>query len=178
MSFMTSSRVVASPVVTPRGVATAPTAFAAPAVTYAAAPSYGSAPTTYVAPQSAASVFSVPQAPVACPMSLVGAQDAPWGGGCPWQTDKSAFKQFVKLAIEVPSSKERKELYGFLSECFLDADGDRDGLVGVDEFDFLIEKAASLPRRFGMAPSWVECYGDVAHRQQARGQMFAQMDKH
>lgn len=182
MSFITSSRVVASPAVTPRGVAITP--FVAPSVTYAApptyaaAPSYGSAPaapTTYVAPASAASVFSVPQG---CPMSLVGQQDAPWGGGCPWQVDKTAFKQFVKLAIEVPSSKERKELYGFLSECFLDADGDRDGLVGVDEFDFLIEKAASLPRRFGMAPSWVECYGDVAHRQQARGQMFAQMDKH
>lgn len=111
-------------------------------------------------------------------MKQVSKENAPWGGGCPWQYDKTAFKQFVKTAIDVPASKERKELYGYLSECFLDADGDRDGLVGVDEFDFLIEKAATLPRRFGMAPSWAECYGDVAHRQQARMQMFTQMDKH
>lgn len=80
--------------------------------------------------------------------------------------------------MEVPSSKERKELYGYLSECFLDSDGDRDGLVGMEEFDFLVEKAAVMPRRFGLAPNWVECYGDVAHRQQARQEMFNQMDKH
>jgi len=117
--------------------------------------------------------------PAGCPMSLVGSQEnAPWGGGCPWQYDKTAFKEFCKKAIDDPRSKERKELYGYLAECFLDADGDRDGLVGPDEFDFLIEKAATLPRRFGMAPSWAEIYGDVAHRQQARTQMFTQMDKH
>lgn len=111
-------------------------------------------------------------------MKQISPDTAPWGGGCPWQYDKTAFKEFVRAAIDVPTSKERKELYGYLSECFLDADGDRDGLVGPDEFDFLIEKAATLPRRFGMAPSWAECYGDVAHRQQARTQMFTQMDKH
>jgi len=68
-------------------------------------------------------------------------------------------------------------LYGFLAECFLDADSDRDGLVSADEFDFLIERAASLPRRFGLAPSWVECYGDVNGRAAARKEMFRQMDK-
>jgi len=82
------------------------------------------------------------------------------------------------MAVNVPASKERKELYGFLAECFLDADGDRDGLIAPDEFDFLVENAAAMPRRFGLAPSWVECYGDVQHRQAARQQMFLQMDKH
>jgi len=100
----------------------------------------------------------------------------PWGGGCPWQSDKTEFKQFCKMAIHNPSGKERKELYGFLSECFLDADGDRDGVVGADEFDFLVEKAASLPRRFGLAPSWVEYYGNMETRLRARKQMFDQMD--
>jgi len=103
---------------------------------------------------------------------------APWGGGCPWQFDKTAFKQFVKASIDDPSSPERKELYGFLSECFLDADGDRDGLVDFGSFEFLVDKAATLPRRFGMAPSWEETYGDTAHKTLARAQMFTQMDKH
>lgn len=103
--------------------------------------------------------------------------ETPWGGGCPWQSDKTAFKKFCKAAIENPRGKERKELYGFLAECFMDADSDRDGLVGPDELDFLVEKAASLPRRFGMAPSWTEMYGNIAHRNQARAQMFRQMDK-
>merc|ERR1719329_472570 len=115
--------------------------------------------------------------PMACPMKQV-SQNAPWGGGCPWQYDKSAFKQFVRAAIDVPSSKERKELYGYLSECFMDADQDRDGLVGADEFDFLIEKSAAIPRRFGMAPSWPEMYGDDAHRREERKKLFASMDKH
>merc|ERR1719181_249935 len=90
--------------------------------------------------------------------AFVQSSQTPWGGGCPWQSDKTAFKQFTKAAIENPNGKERKELYGFLAECFLDADGDRDGLVKESEFDYLIEKAAALPRRFGMAPSWTEMY--------------------
>jgi Ca2+-binding EF-hand superfamily protein len=116
-----------------------------------------------------------------CPMvpaqtQLAPATETPWGGGCPWQSDKTEFKQWCKMATQNPSGKERKELYGFLSECFLDADGDRDGMVGADEFDFLVEKAASLPRRFGLAPSWVEFYGNIETRMQARKQMFDQMD--
>merc|ERR1711881_323014 len=111
---------------------------------------------------------------IAAPMA--GNTDAPWGGGCPWSSDKTEFKKWCKAAVDNPRGKERKELYGYLAECFLDADGDRDGKVGVDEFDFLIERAASLPRRFGLAPSWTECYGDVDGRTAARKQMFAQMD--
>merc|ERR1711972_1024174 len=64
--------------------------------------------------------------------------------GCPWQFDAGAFKQWVKNAVEVPGSSENNQLYGFLTECFLDADGDKDGLVSVAEFDFLVEKAAKL----------------------------------
>jgi Ca2+-binding EF-hand superfamily protein len=101
----------------------------------------------------------------------------PWGAGCPWQVDKVSFKIFCSRAVNGSvNSPERRELYGFLAECFLDADSDRDGLVSVDEFDFLVERAASLPRRFGLAPSWVECYGDVAGRTAARKEMFQQMD--
>lgn len=150
-------------------------------------PAYAAAPVTYTAAPTSPAVFtSVRGAPVLQAAAPVVAarqpssseQKAPWGGGCPWQYDKTAFKQWCKTAIEVPSSKERKELYGYLSETFLDADGDRDGLIAADEFDFLIEKAANLPRRFGLAPSWIECYGDVRHRQEERNNMFREMDKH
>jgi len=110
------------------------------------------------------------------PAKATGAADTPWGGGCPWQSDKTEFKQWCKMAITNPNGKERKELYGFLSECFLDADGDRDGEVGADEFDFLVEKAATLPRRFGLAPSSAEYYPSVQARIASRKQMFAQMD--
>lgn len=104
---------------------------------------------------------------------------SPWGGGCPWQYDKTAFKTWLKTAFDSPSGNERKELYGYLSECFLDADGDRDGLIGKSEFNFLIEKAAAMPRRFGLAPSTAEIYGeDTAYLQQVRNQMFDQMDRH
>jgi len=83
-----------------------------------------------------------------------------WGGGCKWQYDKTAFKSWLQRALELGKGPERDELYGYLAECFLDADGDRDGLVSLREFNFLIEKAASMPRRFGLAPSTVEVYGD------------------
>jgi len=94
----------------------------------------------------------------------------------PWQVEKGAFKRWVRSAINYPSSSERRELYDFLCECFMDADSDKDGLVKAAEFDFLVEKAATLPRRFGLAPMWTEQYNDVAQRQQGRAQMFAQMD--
>lgn len=42
----------------------------------------------------------------------------------------------------------------------------------------MIEKAAAMPRRFGLAPSNSEMYGDnSAQMQQVRRQMFDQMDK-
>jgi len=104
-------------------------------------------------------------------------KEAPWGGGCAWQFDKTAFKCWLRDAITKASGAERKELYGFLAECFLDADGDRDGLIGAKEFEFLLEKAAALPRRFGLAPSNSEIYGDNdAACREVRQQMFQMMD--
>lgn len=94
-----------------------------------------------------------------------------------WRFDKQAFMGWVKAAIEKVDSAEHLELYNFLTECFFDADADRDGFVNGSEFDFLIEKAAALPRRFGLAPGWNEQYGDVAARAKARGEMFAKMDE-
>lgn len=173
-------------------VPAATTSIAAPAVQYAApaVQTYTSAPAaapvvTYVsagtnvsrpAVQYTASAITVPTMAQA---SVVGApKTAAWGGGCPWQSDKTAFMTWVQAAINNPGGEERKELYGFLCECFMDADNDRDGMIGFEDFDFLIEDAAALPRRFGLAPSWPEMYGDEAHRRQGRMQMFTQMDRH
>ena len=43
------------------------------------------------------------------------------------------------MTMHVPSSQEHKQWYGFVAECFLGADGSRDGLVLLDEFEFSIE---------------------------------------
>ena len=41
----------------------------------------------------------------------------------------------------------------FLTECFKDADTDRDEFNNTDEFDLLVGKAAAMPHRYGIAPS-------------------------
>jgi len=92
-------------------------------------------------------------------------------GVCPWATESVAFKRWVQDAVTGDGS-ERSELYSFLIECFKDADADRDGLVNAVEFDFLVEKAAALPRRFGLAPSWQAQYGNIASRQAGREKLF------
>lgn len=92
-------------------------------------------------------------------------------GACPWSTESVSFKRWVTDAV-TSKGVERDELYSFLTECFKDADSDRDGFVNKDEFDFLVEKAAALPRRFGLAPSWMEMYGDVDKRRAGRAELF------
>jgi len=93
-----------------------------------------------------------------------------------WQTAASAFAPWVRTAMEQPRSEERRELYTFLCDCFMDADADRDGFVNSEEFDFLCEKAAALPRRFGLAPSWRDLYSTVEGRQAARRELFKKVD--
>ena len=98
-------------------------------------------------------------------------------GACPWATESVAFKRWVQDAV-TRNAAEREELYAFLTECSVDADTDRDGLVNAEEFDFLIEKAAALPRRFGLAPGWKALYGDIASRQAGRAKLFKTIDEH
>jgi len=186
-------QILSTPVMSPRAVvAPAPPMAAvapAPPMAAVAAPpmilgsySTSTSPTSYPVTTSSVPMAAAPapspavytSAPM--PAGASAAQGQPWGGGCAWASDKTEFRRWVKAAFDFPTGKERKELYGFLCECFLDADTDRDGLVRPGEFDFLIEDAAALPRRFGMAPSWNECYGNENNRRQARSQMFNQMD--
>jgi len=96
-------------------------------------------------------------------------------GACPWATECVAFKQWVQDAV-TQKGAAREELYAFLVECFRDADSDRDGFLNSEEFDFVVEKAAALPRRFGLAPSWKAMYGDISARHAGRLELFRQID--
>merc|ERR1712137_1335039 len=55
-------------------------------------------------------------------------------------------------------------------------DVDKDGKINAAEFDSLCEDVASLPRRFGLAPSWEKEYGNVERRTASRKAMFDMID--
>jgi len=91
-------------------------------------------------------------------------------------TGKEDFKSFIIKAARSRHNPEFKELYHFLQDCFTKADRDRDGLVGADEFDEMIEIAAAAPRRFGFAPPTSGTYKNAQERIAARTKMFKDMD--
>merc|ERR1711982_61562 len=98
-------------------------------------------------------------------------------GGDSWRYDKGAFRDWV-AAASAGQSPQKNQLYGYLALSFGDVDVDKDGWINDKEFDRLLEKVASLPRRFGLAPSWREHYGnDVAKRTAARKQTFDEIEK-
>merc|ERR1712183_279943 len=70
-----------------------------------------------------------------------------------WNEDAANFKRWIVAASRTKTSKEYKELFHFLQECFTAADQDLDGKVNHAEFDTMIDVAAEAPRCFGFAPS-------------------------
>lgn len=93
-------------------------------------------------------------------------------GGDAWRYDKGAFRSWVAAASK-GESPQKGQLYGYLALSFGDVDVDKDGFINDKEFDRLLEKVASLPRRYGLAPSWQDEYGgDVAKRTASRKAMF------
>jgi Ca2+-binding EF-hand superfamily protein len=94
-----------------------------------------------------------------------------------WETDKGVFFKWIKEATTDHKSKAYGELYQFLSVCFQEADTDLDGLIGAEEFDYIVERAAALPRKFGFAPAWHEQYASIPERQASRVAHFAKMDE-
>jgi hypothetical protein len=101
---------------------------------------------------------------------------SPWGAES-WRHDKTAFQKWCEEASKNPASKAKRELYGFLTLSFGDVDVNKDGKIGPEEFDYLCEKVASMPRRFGLAPSWEAEYGgSVEKRTAARRAMFDAID--
>jgi len=97
-----------------------------------------------------------------------------WGNDG-WRYDKGAFREFVKASV-VKNSLEERQMYAFLAASFGDCDVDKDGLIVKEEFDVLLEVVASLPRRFGFAPSWRAEYGTKAKRTSAREAIFDTID--
>jgi len=62
---------------------------------------------------------------------------------------KHDFAKFIVAACKTRSSFEYKELYRFLTYCFLAADPDQTGTVKGDGFEVMIEMASATPRKFG-----------------------------
>lgn len=93
-----------------------------------------------------------------------------------WRYDKGAFKEWITKASQ-GSELEKRQFYGYLALSFGDIDVDKDGFINATEFDLLLEHVASLPRRFGLAPSaQAEYGGDVMARKNARKAIFDAID--
>lgn len=90
--------------------------------------------------------------------------------------DKKTFVTFVMNACMSRSTPEYHQLYMFLLNCFTEADTDFDGMVGPEDFDYMVERASSLPRKFGFAPTSAEAFSNAADRRCFRTDMFRQMD--
>merc|ERR1711970_381055 len=60
------------------------------------------------------------------------------------------FKTFVKAALKI-GSPENTELYWFLVELFTESDPDRDGIVMLNEFSGMLDKALETPKKLGMS---------------------------
>jgi hypothetical protein len=100
---------------------------------------------------------------------------SPWGSDT-WRYDKNSFLAWCTEATSKKDSAARRELYGMLAMRFGDTDVDKDGKINAAEFDGLCEDVASLPRRFGLAPSWEKEYGTVERRTASRKAMFDMLD--
>ncbi|XP_074658399.1 uncharacterized protein LOC141911307 [Tubulanus polymorphus] len=88
---------------------------------------------------------------------------------------KDEFIAFTKKAV-VKGSTEFKELYFYLLKVFQDADTNHDGGVSPEEFDQMIESAAAMPRRYGLAPKTSDLYKTDAARIEGRKKLFADID--
>merc|ERR1712078_753490 len=99
------------------------------------------------------------------------------GGAEGRRHNKTDFAHWVKEASTQPNSKAKREFYGYLQMSFGDVDVDKDGKINAQEFDYLCEKVAAMPRRFGFAPSWESEYGgSIEKRTAARKAMFDAVD--
>lgn len=66
--------------------------------------------------------------------------------------DKEHFVRAINLALSKPDSAEGVRLYEFLMTIFVEEDHDCKGVVTLDGFQRLVNRAAVVPRSFGLAP--------------------------
>merc|ERR1711972_595525 len=72
--------------------------------------------------------------------------------------DRATFVKFIKKATASKESAEYQELRHFLMDCFVECDTDFDGLIKTDTFDDMVERAGTLPRKWGFAPTTTEMF--------------------
>lgn len=90
---------------------------------------------------------------------------------------KNELLSFLNKALKEGVSVESRMLYNHLLKCFLDADGDFDGKINKYEFSGLVDRAAILPRKHGLAPTAeVQFKGDERLKMKVRTEHFNQMD--
>jgi len=66
---------------------------------------------------------------------------------------KEQYMDFIKRAVDNPNSYERSTFYNFILSCFVEADAECKARVSYEQFDKLLDRAAAVPRHFGLAPT-------------------------
>jgi len=91
--------------------------------------------------------------------------------------NKEMFIKFVKAATASKDSAEYEELHYYLMACFVECDLDFDGLIREEDFDNVVERAASLPRKWGFAPTTLEMFKTEDERKAFRQKSFKEINK-
>ena len=66
--------------------------------------------------------------------------------------DEATFLKAIEIAVTNKNSKEYASLYEFLLTAFVETDATCRGEITFSEFNALVERAAAVPRTFGLAP--------------------------
>merc|ERR1711909_70239 len=75
---------------------------------------------------------------------------------------------FVERAVNNPGSYEHASFYNFILNCFVEADAESKGRITYEQFHKLLDRAAVVPRHFGLAPDSID--------ESVRKQMFKDME--
>jgi len=67
--------------------------------------------------------------------------------------DEATFLDYLEHALNNPNSGAYTSLYEFLLTIFIESDKNCKGTINRQEFDVLLDRAAAVPRQFGLAPS-------------------------
>jgi len=82
--------------------------------------------------------------------------------------DEETFMNYLEHALHNPTSGAYSSLYQFLLTVFVESDKQCKGTIDREEFDVLVDRAAVVPRQFGLAP--------MGSSKELRDKFFAAMD--
>jgi hypothetical protein len=66
------------------------------------------------------------------------------------------YLEFIEIAVNDKTSYNRSTFYNFMLNIFVEADESCSGRVNRAQFDGLLDRAAAIPRHFGLAPPDVD----------------------